>query len=135
MQPEWSNAQTGLQRRAWEDVLRPVAALVAERARAMSVEVVEAIDARLPDLGADAESLEANRASVEASILGWAPRSERTRQSHSALGDECFAYATRRRCRARSECPCFVKREVSFLADGRSFSHKRQAGPTFRQSD
>jgi hypothetical protein len=42
----------------------------------------------------------------------WAPRSERTRKSHSALGDECFTYATRRRCRDRSECPCFVIAEL-----------------------
>jgi hypothetical protein len=33
------------------------------------------------------------------------------------------------------DCPCFVKREVSFLAGRRSFSHKGQAGPTFRRSE
>jgi len=94
MQPEWSNAQTGLQRRAWEDVLRPVAALVAERARAMSVEVAEAIDARLPDLQPDAESLEANRASAEASILGFAKMLEEGADPANArLGAATLAYA------------------------------------------
>ena len=33
------------------------------------------------------------------------------------------------------DCRYFVKREVSFLAGRRSFSHKGQVGPTFRESE
>ena len=72
MEPEWSRARDGAPRRAWDQVLRPVAAELAKRAREMSVQVTEAIGQRLPDLLLDSESFEANRASTEASILGFA---------------------------------------------------------------
>ena len=72
MEQDWSQALNSGQRRAWETVLRPVARQITAGAPAMSIEVTRAIGARLPDLLPDAESFEANRASTEASILGFA---------------------------------------------------------------
>ena len=72
MEPAWSRAQGLAQRSAWDQVLKPVGAELAANARKMSVEVVKTISERLPDLLPDDESFEANRASTEASILGFA---------------------------------------------------------------
>ena len=93
MEPEWSRAQDGAQRRAWDQVLRPVAAELATRAREMSVEVTEAIGERLPDLLPDRESFEANRASTEASILGFAQILEQGADpAGTSLGAATLAY-------------------------------------------
>ena len=51
---------------------RPVAAELASAAPEMSAQLAHAIGDRLPDLLPDSESFEANRASNEASILGFA---------------------------------------------------------------
>ena len=63
MEPEWSGAQNGAQRLAWDQVLRPVGAELATGAPEMSVQVAEEIGQRLPDLLPDGESFEDNRAS------------------------------------------------------------------------
>ena len=72
MEPQWGRMQTRVQRRVWEQVLRPVADALSAGAREMSVEITRAIGERLPDLVLDPESFEANRASTEASILAFA---------------------------------------------------------------
>ena len=93
MHPEWHQAQTGVNRQTWEQVLQPMAAELAEHAHAMSTEVVETINKRLPDLMPDAESFEANRASAEASILGFAQILEQGADPASAsLGPATLAY-------------------------------------------
>src|SRR5579862_4194131 len=72
MELGWTRAQGTATRAAWEQVLRPVAGELTRIARAMSVEGVEEIAELPPDLLPDAESFEGNRASAEASILGFA---------------------------------------------------------------
>ncbi len=94
MEPEWSRAQGGAQRLAWDQVLRPVAAKLATRAGAMSVEVVGAIGELLPELLRDSESFESNRASTEASILGFAQILEQGADpADASLGAPTLAYA------------------------------------------
>ena len=89
MEPEWNSRQ----RRAWDQVLRPVAGELAAGAREMSVEVTQAIGQRLPDLLPDPESFEANRASTEASILGFAEILEEGGDPAStSLGAATLAY-------------------------------------------
>ncbi len=93
MEPQWSRARDGVQRRAWEQVLRPVAAELAACAAEMSVEVTGAIGQRLGDLLPDPESFEANRASTEASILGFAQILEQGADPAAAsLGTATLAY-------------------------------------------
>lgn len=93
MEPAWTRAQGPAQRSAWDQVLRPVAAELATHAPEMSVEVVKAISERLPDLLPDGESLEANRASTEASILGFAEILEQGADPTTAsLGGATLAY-------------------------------------------
>ena len=63
------------------------------RAREMSVEVTREIGERLPDLLPDPESFEANRASTEASILGFAQILEHGADPAAAsLGAATLAY-------------------------------------------
>ena len=94
MQPEWERARTEANRQAWENVLRPVAAELASQAQQISVGVVNVIGAQLPELIVDAESFEANRASTEASILGFADILEQGSDPASAsLGAPTLAYA------------------------------------------
>ena len=60
----------------------------------MSVEVTQAIGARLPELLPDPESFEANRASTEASILGFAEILEQGADpAGTSLGAATLAYA------------------------------------------
>ena len=93
MEPDWSRALNSGQRRAWEMVLRPVAGELVARAREMSVEVTRAIGERLPDLLPDPESFEANRASTEASILGFAQILEHGADpAATSLGAATLAY-------------------------------------------
>ena len=94
MEPEWPRAQNGAQRRAWDQVLRPVAAELVTRAREMSVQVVGTIGERLPDLLPDRESFESNRASAEASILGFAQILDQGADpAGTSLGAATLAYA------------------------------------------
>ncbi len=94
MEPEWKHIQTRAQRSAWEQVLRPLAAELVSAAPEMSVDIVRTIGERLPDLLSDQESLEANRASTEASILGFAEVLERGADPETAsLGTATLAYA------------------------------------------
>ena len=87
-----------MQRRAWEQVLRPVAAELAACAAEMSVEVTGAIGQRLGDLLPDPESFEANRASTEASILGFAQILEQGADPAAAsLGAATLAYTRKAR--------------------------------------
>ena len=89
MEREWDSGQ----RRAWDRVLRPVAGELTAGAREMSVEVTRAIGERLPDLLPDPESFEANRASTEASILGFAQILERGADpAATSLGAATLAY-------------------------------------------
>ena len=93
MEPEWSRAQDAAQRRAWEQVLRPVAAELMAAAREMSGQVTRAIGDRLPGLLPDAESFEANRASSEASILGFAQILDQGADpAVASLGEATLAY-------------------------------------------
>jgi PucR C-terminal helix-turn-helix domain/GGDEF-like domain len=93
MEPESSRAQDAAQRRAWEQVLRPVAAELMSGAREMSAQVTRAIGDRLPGLLPDAESFEANRASSEASILGFAQILEQGADpAVASLGEATLAY-------------------------------------------
>ena len=94
MEPEWSRVRDGAARRAWEEVLRPVAAELALRAPEMSLRVVDEIGQQLPDLLPDRESSEANRASIEASILGFAEILEQGADpARISLGAPTLAYA------------------------------------------
>ena len=94
MEPEWSGVRDGAPRRAWDQVLRPVGAELAKRAREMSTQVTEEIGQRLPDLLLDSESFEANRASTEASILGFAQILEQgVDPTRISLGAPTLAYA------------------------------------------
>lgn len=72
MEPTWTGAQGDQERRLWSAVLRPAADDLAERAHEVSVAVVGYISDRLPDLLGNAQALEANRASTEASIRDFA---------------------------------------------------------------
>lgn len=93
MEPEWSRARAAVERRAWEEVLRPVAGELAAGAREMSLAVTRAIGERLSDLLPDPESFEANRASTEASILGFAEILEQGADPAAAsLGAATLAY-------------------------------------------
>ena len=93
MEPEWSRVKDGAERRAWEEVLRPVGEELTTRARDISVEVTREIGERLGDLLPDAESFEANRASTEASILGFAQILEQGGDpTATSLGAATLAY-------------------------------------------
>ena len=93
MEPQWSRARDGVQRRAWEQVLRPVAAELAAGA-AGDVGRGDRGDRRATcDLLPDPESFEANRASTEASILGFAQILEQGADPAAAsLGAATLAY-------------------------------------------
>ncbi len=94
VEPQWSRARNEAQRRAWEQVLRPAAAELATRAREMSVDVTRSIGQSLGDLLADPEAFEANRASTEASIVGFAQILEQGADPAAAsLGAATLAYA------------------------------------------
>ena len=74
-------------------MLRPVAAELAACAAELSVEVTGAIGQRLGDLLPDPESFEANRASTEASILGFAQILEQGADpAATSLGTATLAY-------------------------------------------
>jgi DNA-binding PucR family transcriptional regulator len=60
--------RTAAAERAWERVLRPLAAEAREQSYELSVVVIDRIREQLPELFDDPESAEANRASTEASI-------------------------------------------------------------------
>ena len=93
MEPEWSRARDGPQRHAWEQVLRPVAVELSSAAREMSVQLARAIGDRLPGLLPNPESVEANRASNEASILGFAEiLEEGADPAATSLGGATLAY-------------------------------------------
>ena len=93
MEPEWSRAQDAAQRHAWEQILMPVAAELTSAAREMSAQLARAIGDRLPGLLPDAESFEANRASNEASILGFAEILEQGADpAATSLGQATLAY-------------------------------------------
>jgi DNA-binding PucR family transcriptional regulator len=80
--------------RAWERVVRPLAAEVAARAHELSVEVVDRIRPQLPVLFPDPEAVEANRASTEASIRAVAELIERGADPKAIeLPPETLAYA------------------------------------------
>jgi len=68
VEPEWEPAREPDARRAWEQVLRPLAAGVVEDARELSELAMAFIRPRIPELFPDSESEEENRASTEASV-------------------------------------------------------------------
>jgi DNA-binding PucR family transcriptional regulator len=72
MEPAWTGVHSDDQRKVWSAVLRPAAAELAERAAEISAEVNTYTSERLPELLANAEALEVNRASTEASIRDFA---------------------------------------------------------------
>ena len=80
--------------RAWERVLRPLAAEVAENAGDLSRVVLGRIAEQVPELFADAEGAEGLRASTEASIRAFAAIvEERTDPRAIELPVETLAYA------------------------------------------
>ncbi len=72
MEPAWVGAQGESERRLWSTVVQKAAVELTERAREISDAVTFYTKERLPDLFDNAEALEANRASTEASIRGFA---------------------------------------------------------------
>ena len=72
MEPAWVGAQGETERRLWSTVVQKAAVELTERAREISDAVTGYISERLPDLLDNAEALEANRASTEASIRDFA---------------------------------------------------------------
>jgi DNA-binding PucR family transcriptional regulator len=72
MEPAWVGAQGESERALWSTVVQKAALELSERAREISDAVTLYTKERLPDLFVDAEALEANRASTEASIRGFA---------------------------------------------------------------
>jgi DNA-binding PucR family transcriptional regulator len=72
MEPAWTGMQGDEQRRVWSAVLCPAATELAERAGEIAAAVNDYTSERLPDLLANAEALEINRASTEASICDFA---------------------------------------------------------------
>ncbi|WP_155763593.1 PucR family transcriptional regulator [Mycobacterium asiaticum] len=72
MEPVWVGARGDDQRKVWLAVLRPAAAELAERASEIAASVNTYTFERLPDLLGNAEALEVNRASTEASIRDFA---------------------------------------------------------------
>ena len=93
MEPDWSRAEDSVQRRAWDQVLRPVADELARRG-AGDVGRGDAGDRRAASRpGATPESFEANRASTEASILGFAQVLEQGADpAATSLGAATLAY-------------------------------------------
>jgi len=79
----------------WSAVLRPAAAELAERAGDIAAEVTTTISERLPDLLANAQALEVNRASTEASIRDFADvlLSGADPAEAARLGSQTLAYA------------------------------------------
>lgn len=91
--PEWTRVENNAQRLAWEQVLRPVAGKLTTRAREMSVDVTQVIGERLPGLLPNPELFEGNRASTEASILGFAQILEHGADpAATSLGAATLAY-------------------------------------------
>ena len=72
MEPAWVGAQGESERRLWSTVVQKAAVELTERAREISDAVTAYTKERLPDLLDNAEALEANRASTEASIRDFA---------------------------------------------------------------
>ena len=72
MEPAWVGAQGESERRLWSTVVQKAAVELTERAREISDAVTVYTKERLPDLLDNAEALEANRASTEASIRDFA---------------------------------------------------------------
>lgn len=68
MEPAWEGAHGEDERRLWSTVVQKAAVELAERAREISESVAAYTKERQPDLLDNAEALEANRASAEASI-------------------------------------------------------------------
>ncbi len=95
MEPAWVGAQGTQERRLWSTVLRPAAVELAKRA----VEISEAVAAytreRLPVLLDNAEALETDRASTEASIRDFADvlQSGADPVDAASLGAATLAYA------------------------------------------
>lgn len=72
MEPAWVGSRGDDQRRVWSAVLRPAAVELAQRAGEIAAAVNTYTSERLPDLLANAQALEVNRASTEASIRDFA---------------------------------------------------------------
>jgi hypothetical protein len=72
MEPAWVGAQGDAERRVWSSVVQKAAVELAERAHEISATVTVYMREQLPDLLQNAEELEANRASTEASIRDFA---------------------------------------------------------------
>lgn len=94
MEAEWDRAREPAARRAWEELLRPMAADLEAAAGELSRQVGDYVREQLPDLVADPEGLEENRASTEASIRAFASMIERGADPRSIeLPAATLAYA------------------------------------------
>jgi DNA-binding PucR family transcriptional regulator len=95
MKPAWVGAQGEHEQRLWSTVLQPAAVELGERAAELSDAVVAYTIERLPDLLDNAEALEANRASTEASIRDFAEvlQSGADPADAASLGSATLVYA------------------------------------------
>jgi len=95
MEPAWVGAQGTRERRLWSTVLRPAAVELAKRAAEISEAVAVYTRERLPVLLDNAEALETDRASTEASIRDFADvlQSGADPVDAASLGSATLAYA------------------------------------------
>jgi DNA-binding PucR family transcriptional regulator len=95
MEPAWVGAQGTRERRLWSTVLRPAAVELAKRAAEISEAVAAYTRERLPVLLDNAEALETDRASTEASIRDFADvlQSGADPVNAASLGSATLAYA------------------------------------------
>jgi DNA-binding PucR family transcriptional regulator len=95
MEPAWVGAQGTRERRLWSTVLRPAAVELAKRAAEISEAVAAYTRERLPVLLDNAEALETDRASTEASIRDFADvlQSGADPVDAASLGSATLAYA------------------------------------------
>jgi DNA-binding PucR family transcriptional regulator len=95
MEPGWVGARGARERRLWSTVLQPAAVELAARAPELADAVAAYTSERLPELLANAEALEVNRASTEVSIRLFAEvlQSGADPADAASLGSATLAYA------------------------------------------
>lgn len=94
MEPNWERARADGAQRVWREILRPCAEKLAADARAVSDDAIAHTAAQLPELFADPEMGEENRASTEAGIRLFARIVEEGTDPHAIeLPGPTVAYA------------------------------------------
>ena len=106
MEPEWEPAREPAALKAWSEILRPLADELAGAARELSIDAVADMRSKLPELFADADSVEGTRASTEAIIRAVATMLARgTDPAGAALPPETIAEAQSRMRRGVAVAP------------------------------